>query len=124
MSCPSPLDPVFDWLADQPMLRLTMRDRARIARVLQAEHLWTPDGLETVLAGLLTHHPQQREEFRRSYRRSFELASLPGVRPHPLDRQALLSGLKAAEDAWPGASVNRLSTDSTRCERRKRFMSS
>jgi len=88
-----PLEPFFEWLSREQSLEITLSDRLRMGRLFQAEGAWTLQRLEDGLGALLTHDPEQSAQFRRHFRQFFAVETTPGLRPRPLDRQALLTAL-------------------------------
>ena len=101
------LEPFFEWLAAQPSFRITVRDRLRIARMLRAEADWTIDRLEAGLGSLLARDPEQLADFRRNFHHFFAVASLPELRPRPLDRGKLIAALKGLETQPAAQPVTR-----------------
>ena len=89
-----PLEPFFEWLAYEQGWSVALRDRWRVARVLQARADWTIADLQDVVASLLAHDPDQLFALERKFQDFFAAPAEIGGRLPPLDRDALLADLR------------------------------
>ncbi|MCY2988369.1 MAG: SUMF1/EgtB/PvdO family nonheme iron enzyme [Planctomycetota bacterium] len=102
-----PLEPFFAWLQAERGWAVDVQDRRRVSRALQADEQWTVERLGQVLAGVLAHDPEQWADFHRHFAAFFAAESYAELRPHPLDRAALIAALSQVEIEQPDPEADR-----------------